>query len=128
MTPQERETELALHDAFAFVYQETAQYWKNLGFLQGEGGNLFSPVHNLEITLRDEIVPRLHVAIRLDYSTYPIKATDNAVLIELYEEYVEDCAQEKGFEVFPVRASSSHPAGSARTDFRLEYWVWPMLH
>jgi len=68
MIPEERETELAMHDAFAFVYEETARYWKRLGFLERGLGNFFSPVHNLEIMLETVSAPRLHVAIRLDYS------------------------------------------------------------
>ena len=128
MIPEERETVLAANDAFAFIYEETAQYWKRLGFLQGERGNFFSPIHDLEITLRDETAPRLHVAVRMDYSIYPVKTTGNAALVEQYEAHIENCAQENGFELFPVRASSSHPADSARIDFLLEYWVWPTLH
>ncbi|MDP3639952.1 MAG: hypothetical protein Q8R53_01990 [Nanoarchaeota archaeon] len=128
MIPEEREMLLAANDAFAFVYEETARYWKRLGFLQGERGNFFSPIHNLEITLRDEAAPRLHVLIQLDYSVYPIKSTGNAALVELYEADVEACVEKNGFEILPVRASSSHPADSARIDFRLEYWVWPLLH
>ena len=128
MIPEERETELAMHDAFAFVYEETARYWKRLGFLERGLGNFFSPVHNLEITLETASAPRFHVAIRMDYSIYPVKATGNAALVEQYEAHIENCAQENGFELFPVRASSSHPADSARIDFLLEYWVWPTLH
>lgn len=128
MTPQERETELAMHDAFAFVYQETAKYWKRLGFLQRGSANFVSPIHNLEITLWDETAPRLHVTVRLDYSIYPAKATGNEALVEQYEAYLESWAKEKGCEVLPARAHSSHPADSMRTDMGLEYWILPLLH
>ena len=129
MNQEEKENPSAVYlDDFVFIYQETAHYFGRLGFFCNEDGNFFSPIHDLAITLREEINPRRHVAIRLDYSIYPGKYTGNEALVEQYEEHVETSATEKGFEFLPARASSSHATDSERIDLRLEYWVWPVLH